>query len=89
MPTNPKHSPHAFLSGGFAPALESPEHIQLKKQYDLFIGGKWTSPASYFETSNPATNQVLAQVGLAAKKDVNQAVKAARKAYQGPWGTMT
>ena len=38
----------------YAPSLESTSHIQLKKRYDLFIGGKWVKPSSgkYFETIN-------------------------------------
>lgn len=82
-------SPHAFLSGGFAPAPESSDHILLEKQYDLYIGGKWVKAPSRFETSNPATGEVIAEVGLAGKKEVNLAVKAARKAFEGPWGQMS
>ena len=44
---------------------------------------------SYFETTNPATGKVIAEIGLAGKKEVNFAVKAARKAFEGPWGQMT
>lgn len=82
-------SPHAFLTGGFAPAPESADHVLLAKQYDLYIGGKWVKAPSRFETTNPATGEVIAEVGLAGKKEVNLAVKAARKAFEGPWGQMS
>ncbi len=69
----------------FAPAPESTGHIQLRDQYDLFIGGKWIKPKSgkYFKTINPATEKQIATVADASEKDVDLAVKAARKAFKG------
>jgi aldehyde dehydrogenase (NAD+) len=74
----------------FAPSLESTDHINLKKQYDLFIGGKWVKPSSgkYFDTVNPATEEKLASIAEANDKDVDKAVKAARKAYNEVWSKM-
>ncbi|MCW8898667.1 MAG: aldehyde dehydrogenase family protein [Flavobacteriales bacterium] len=74
----------------FAPSLESTDHINLKKQYDLFIGGKWVKPSSgkYFDTVNPATEEKLASIAEANDKDVDKAVKAARKAYNEVWNKM-
>ena len=74
----------------YAPSLESTSHIQLKKRYDLFIGGKWVKPSSgkYFETINPANEEVLAEIAYANDKDVDLAVKAARKAYKEVWSVM-
>lgn len=74
----------------FAPSLESTDHINLKKQYDLFIGGKWVKPSSgkYFDTINPATEEKLATIAEANDKDVDKAVKAARKAYNEVWSKM-
>lgn len=89
MPTKSKLGPHHFVFGDYAPAPESSDHIRLKKQYDLFIGGKWVKASSRFKTINPATEEVIAEVGSAGKKEVNQAVKAARKAFEGPWGKMS
>ena len=81
------------LSGWDAPYAAAPEsasHIKLKDQYDLFIGGKWVKPASgkYFNSINPATEKKLASVAEADAKDVDKAVKAARKAYNEVWSTM-
>ncbi len=81
------------LSGWDAPYAAAPEsasHIKLKEQYDLFIGGKWVKPVSgkYFDSINPATEKKLASIAEADAKDVDKAVKAARKAYNEVWSTM-
>lgn len=72
------------------PAPESANHIQLKEQYDLYIDGKWVKPSSntYFNSVNPATEEVLAQVAHANTTDVDRAVKAARVAYEETWSKM-
>jgi aldehyde dehydrogenase (NAD+) len=74
----------------FAPSLESTNHVSIKKQYELFIGGKWVKPTSgkYFDTINPATEEKLASIAEANEKDVDKAVKAARKAYNEVWSKM-
>ncbi|MCE9538052.1 MAG: aldehyde dehydrogenase family protein [Bacteroidetes bacterium] len=68
----------------YAPAPEDTKHITLQKQYDLFIDGKFVKPNSkkYFDTINPATEQKIAEVAEADEKDVDKAVKAARKAFE-------
>jgi aldehyde dehydrogenase (NAD+) len=75
----------------YAPAPESTDHIQVDEQYDLFIGGEFVAPEDgrYFETINPATEQTLSSVALASAADVDKAVRAARKAYNGPWSKMS
>lgn len=67
----------------YAPAPEDTKHVKLEKQYDLFIDGKFVKPNSkkYFDTINPATEQKIAEVAEADEKDVDKAVKAARKAF--------
>ena len=57
-----------------------------KRKFSLFINGKWTKPSSgeYFESFSPATTQKLAQIAEANEKDVDDAVKAAKKALK-PW----
>ena len=82
-------NPHDFTSGDYAPAPESSDHISLKQTYDLFIGGKWVKTGAKFDTINPATGKVIAEVSSAGKKEVNQAVKAARKAYDGEWSSIS
>ena len=66
-----------------SPSLESTQHISLQNQYNLFIDGKWVKPSSgvYFPTINPADESHLASIAHANEKDVDNAVKAARKAF--------
>lgn len=54
----------------------------------LLIGGRWVEAASgkTFETLNPATGEVLAQVAEGDAEDIDRAVAAARAAFEGPWG---
>ncbi len=54
----------------------------------LWIDGSWVDPVDgrTFETVNPATEQVLANVALAGPRDVDAAVRAARAAFDdGRW----
>ncbi|MFM2138038.1 MAG: hypothetical protein RJA57_345 [Bacteroidota bacterium] len=77
-------------SWNYDPAPESRSVASLKKQYDLFINGRWVAPASgrYFDTINPATEETLASIAEAGDADVQQAVRAARKAHETVWGKM-
>ncbi len=56
----------------------------LRKPKMLLIGGKWMPAKSgkTFETINPANEEVLALVAEGDKADVDEAVKAARKAFE-------
>ena len=57
------------------------------KQYKMFIDGEWVDSESKktFETLNPENNEPWAVVPEASTKDVNRAVKAAQKAFEGEW----
>jgi aldehyde dehydrogenase (NAD+) len=58
------------------------------KDQPMLIGGKWVDSASgkTFETTNPATGEVICQVAEGDKADIELAVKAARKAFEeGAW----
>ena len=75
----------AFESMAYGPAPESDKVALewLSKHDDKFghyIGGAWTKSANPFDVSNPATNKRIATVSQGSKKDVDAAVKAARKA---------
>ncbi len=74
----------------FEPALESKSAANIKPVYDLFINGKFEKPLSkkYFNTANPATEEILSSVAVAGKADVNKAVVAARNAYDRTWKKM-
>ncbi|HRA99480.1 MAG TPA: aldehyde dehydrogenase family protein [Ignavibacteria bacterium] len=72
----------------YSKSIEDKKHINLKEKYDLFIGGKWVKTKKYFETVNPATEEILARVAYATESDVNKAVKSAEKAYDKVWSKM-
>jgi aldehyde dehydrogenase (NAD+) len=74
----------------YAAAPESKDHISIKPQYDLFINGKFVKPLSkkYFDSVNPANEQKICSVARADAKDVDVAVKAAKKAYDTVWSKM-
>jgi len=72
----------------YDPAPETADP-KLKPRYDLFIGGKFVAPKSgkYFDSINPATEEVLAQIALASQPDVDAAYQAAQRAF-GPWSRL-
>src|SRR6202011_6021290 len=64
----------------------------ISKNRKMLINGRWVNAASgkTFPTYNPATGEILARVAEGDREDINQAVKAARKAFDnGPWRRMT
>jgi aldehyde dehydrogenase (NAD+) len=67
---------HAFADGSFKRML---------------IDGQWVESASgkRFDSRNPATGELLATVAEGDKEDIDRAVAAARRAFEGPWGRFT
>ena len=57
------------------------------KKYKMFINGEWVDSESKktFETLNPENNEPWAIVPEASANDVNKAVEAAQKAFDGSW----
>ena len=53
----------------------------------MLIDGRWVDAASgkRFESRNPATGELLATVAEGDAADIDRAVAAARKAFNGPW----
>src|SRR5215472_15737269 len=53
----------------------------------MLIDGKWVEASSgrRFESRNPATGELLATVAEGESADIDRAVAAARKAFEGPW----
>jgi aldehyde dehydrogenase (NAD+) len=61
------------------------------QQTECFIGGRWTPAQSgkTFETHNPATEELIARVAEGDAADIDAAVKAARKQFDGgEWSRM-
>jgi aldehyde dehydrogenase (NAD+) len=69
-------STHPFLDG---------------KPKRLLIDGKWLEAASgrTFTTINPATGEILAEVAEGDAEDIDRAVAAARRAFEGEWSRVT
>ncbi|MEY2479677.1 MAG: aldehyde dehydrogenase [Verrucomicrobiota bacterium] len=74
----------------YAPAPEASNYIKIQPRYQLFINGKFVAPCSrkYFASINPATEEKLAEIAEANAKDVDLAVRSARRAYRNVWGKM-
>ncbi len=87
---NAPHKLNFDTSWEYAEAPESTDHIEIKKQYGLFIAGEFVPPkkGKYFDTINPATEKVLAKVAQSDASDIDRAVKAARHAYDTHWSKM-
>ena len=72
----------------FAPESAAAEF--LRKPHQLLIDGKRVPSSSgrTFKSLNPATEQVIATIAEGNEADVDCAVAAARRAFEGPWRTM-
>ncbi len=74
----------------YAGSRESPDIAALDDRYGLFIDGEFVAPKSgrHFPTINPATEEPLAEVAEAGAEDVDDAVTAARRAFDNVWDPM-
>lgn len=68
--------------------LQHPFLANLDKR--MLIDGQWVQAASgqSFETINPSTGKVLARIAQGDSEDVDRAVSAARRAFEGPWSKL-
>jgi len=68
-----------------------PAEANTPRKYQLFIDGKWVDAESgkTFTTPNPATGENLAEVSEADKADIDKAVNAARRAFEGKWSKIS
>ncbi len=85
----PASSVKAFTR--YANAPESTSVVKLKERYELYIDGKFTAPTSgqYMDSVNPANGKVLTKFAVGNEKDVDLAVKAARRAFEGSWSKLS
>jgi betaine-aldehyde dehydrogenase len=68
-----------------------PAENNTPRKYQLFIDGQWVDAESgkTFTTPNPATGETLAEVAEADRADIDKAVAAARRAYEGKWSKLS
>jgi phenylacetaldehyde dehydrogenase len=75
-----------------AESVEQQADSFVRSQHKLLIDGEWVEAASgqTFETINPATEEVLAEVAHGQAEDIERAVAAARRAFadDSPWRRM-
>jgi acyl-CoA reductase-like NAD-dependent aldehyde dehydrogenase len=61
----------------------------VRSPHKLLIDGDWVEAASRrtFQTLNPATEEVLAEIAHGDAEDIDRAVRAARRAFadDSPW----
>src|SRR5438132_1828857 len=72
--------------------MSSPQPVQTTpRRYQLFINGQFVDAESgkTFTSPNPATGETFAEVAEADKADIDKAVAAARKAFEGKWSRMS
>merc|ERR1712132_1363 len=67
--------------------LETPNSGKYEQPTGLFINNEFVKGAEgkTFEVINPSTEEVITSVHEATEKDIDIAVAAARKAFEGPW----
>lgn len=75
----------------YSAAPESRDHVKIAPRYDLFINGKFVaaSGGKYFKTINPSNEEILSEIALAQKKDVETAVQAASRAFKTTWSRIS
>ncbi|KAJ2896354.1 aldehyde dehydrogenase [Zalerion maritima] len=71
--------------------LKTPLTGEYTQPTGLFINNEWAEGVDKktFEVVNPATEEVICSVAEATEKDVDLAVAAARKAFEGVWRSTT
>jgi aldehyde dehydrogenase (NAD+) len=74
----------------YAPAPESRDIARLRPSYQIFVDGAFRDGSGEaIKTINPADEEPLAEVAEAGPADVDDAVRAARRAFDGPWSKMS
>ncbi|MEP6910230.1 MAG: aldehyde dehydrogenase family protein [Actinomycetota bacterium] len=69
----------------YAPAPEARDLVELRERYGHFVGGEWLEPKETYTTIDPSSEEALAEVGQAGAEEVDQAVGAARDAFDNRW----
>jgi len=90
-----RSDPHALglraaTDWDYAPAPESPAIGRIQDRYRMFVNGNFVDGrGDDLKTLNPATAEPLAVVSTASSADVDEAVVAARTAYEGTWSRLS
>jgi len=68
-----------------------PAEATTTRKYQLFIDGKFVDAESgkTFNSPNPATGETFAEVAEGDAADIDKAVSAARRAFEGKWSKIS
>jgi len=69
-----------------------PDNVRafLKREHGMLIGGEWKNSASTIDVIDPSTGDRISEISEASQSDVNNAVSAARAAFEGEeWSSFT
>jgi len=79
------------MTTSFHPGLGEAARGFLSRHHQLLIGGRMVESDSGRRTDilDPATGDVIATAAEASATDVDRAVEAARRAFEGPWSKTT
>ena len=69
----------------YSKSTEDIKNINIKPEYELFIGGKWIKTDKYFNTINPSSKELISKIAYAGEKEINIAVRSAKIAYEKFW----
>ena len=71
----------------FAPLARPGLPAAYSRRSRHFIDGQWVEPSggTWFETRDPCTGQVIAEIAEGNADDIDRAVRSARAAFEGPW----
>jgi aldehyde dehydrogenase (NAD+) len=89
-PAAARNSPSPPPQWEYSPAPESAAIGRIRDRYQMYIGGRFVDGRGEdVKTINPATEEALAAVSTASIADVDDAVTAARTAYQQTWSRIS
>jgi aldehyde dehydrogenase (NAD+) len=82
-------TPIPIKLGDLVTASAAHRHVEnfTRQAKRLLIDGEWVPAESgaIFDSVNPATGKIIGQIAEAGAADVDLAVAAARRAFEGPW----
>ncbi len=72
----------------YVDAPQSADFAEHKDQYGHFIDGEFVEAEEYFDSINPSNEEVLAEFAVGTEETVDEAVRAARTAFEETWQPM-
>ena len=72
----------------YVDAPQSADFAEHEDQYGHFIDGEFVEAEEYFDSINPSNEEVLAEFAVGTEETVDEAVQAARTAFENTWQPM-